>query len=47
MSEKEISRNQAGRLEVISHFEEVTKSVSKGFRYFGISRAAFYRWHNR
>jgi transposase InsO family protein len=47
MSEKEILRNQARRLGVIRHFEEVTKSISKTCRYFGISRAAFYRWRNR
>jgi transposase InsO family protein len=47
MSEKEILRNQARRLGVIRHFEQVTKSISKTCRYFGISRAAFYRWRNR
>ncbi len=44
MSDKEILRNQAGRLGVIRHFEEVTKSILKTSRYFGISRAALYRW---
>lgn len=34
MSEKEILRNQARRLGVIRHFEEVTKSISKTCGYF-------------
>ena len=34
MSEKEILRNQAKRLGVIRHFEEVTKSLSKTCGYF-------------
>jgi hypothetical protein len=34
MSEKEILRNQAKRLGVIRHFEEVTKSIAKACRYF-------------
>lgn len=47
MSEKEILRNQARRLGVIRHFEEVSRNISKTCRYFGISGAAFYRWRNR
>lgn len=47
MSEKEILRNQARRLGVIRHSEEVTKNISKTCRYLGVSRAAFYRWRNR
>jgi transposase InsO family protein len=47
MSEKEILRNQARRLGVIRHSEEAIKNISKTCRYFGVSRAAFYRWRNR
>jgi transposase InsO family protein len=32
---------------VIHHFEEVTHNVSKTYRYFGISRTAYYRWLER
>jgi hypothetical protein len=47
MSEKEILRNQKRRPGIICHAEEVTKSLAKTCRYFGISRAAFYRWLER
>jgi transposase-like protein len=47
MLEKQILRNQKWRLGIIRHVEEVTKNVAKTCRYFGISRAAFYRWYER
>lgn len=47
MSEKEILRNQRKRLGIIHHYEEVTKNKAKTARYFGISRAIFYRWYDR
>jgi len=46
MSEKEILRNQRRRLAIIRHYEEVTKNKAKTARYFGISRAIFYRWYD-
>ena len=47
MSEKEIVRLQHWRLGIIRHALEVTKNVAKTCRYYGISRAAFYRWYER
>ncbi len=47
MSEKEIVRLQQWRLGIIRHALEVTKNVAKTCRYYGISRAAFYRWYER
>ena len=35
------------RLGIIHHYEEVTKNKAKTARYFGISRAIFYRWYDR
>ena len=47
MSEKEILRNQRRRWGIIRHAEEVTQNVAKTCQYFGFSRTAFYRWHER
>ena len=47
MSKKELDRLQAWRLGIIRHALEVTKNVAKTCRYYGISRAAFYRWYER
>ena len=47
MTREEVSRNQRKRLGIIRHVEEVTHNVAKTCRYFGISRATFYRWYER
>lgn len=47
MSEKEIVRLQQWRLGIIRHALEVTKNIAKTCRYYGISRACFYRWYER
>ena len=47
MSRNEIIRNQRWRLGIIRHTEEVTHNIAKTFRYFDISRTAFYRWYER
>ena len=47
MTKEEISRNQRRRLGVIRHVEEITHNVAKTCQYYGISRAAFYRWYDR
>jgi transposase len=47
MSKNEIQRNQRWRLGIIHHAEEVTHNIAKTCRYYGISRTAFYRWHER
>ena len=44
---KEIVRNQKRRLGIIRHYEVATKNKAKTARYFGISRAIFYRWIQR
>jgi transposase len=47
MPEREILRNQRRRLGIIRQYEEVTRNKAKTARYFGISRAIFYRWYDR
>ncbi len=47
MSEKELDRLQNWRLGIIRHAEEVSSNVAKTCRYYGISRACFYRWYQR
>ena len=46
MTERELARGAARRLAVIRHAQEVTGSVSKTCRYYGISRQ-FYKWLRR
>ena len=47
MTERELTRNAARRLAIIRHAEEVTGSVAKTCRYYGISRQVFYKWKSR
>lgn len=47
MTEQELARSAARRLAIIRHADEVTGSVAKTCRYYGISRTAFYRWYRR
>ena len=47
MSETEVAKRAARRLAIIRHAEEVTGSVAKTCRYYGISRACFYKWRER
>lgn len=47
MSEKEINRLQHWRLGIIRHAEEISYNVAKTCRYYGISRACYYRWYER
>jgi len=47
MTEREMSRNAARRLAIIRHAEKVTGNVSQTCRYYGISRATFYKWLRR
>lgn len=47
MSEKEIIRLQQWRLGIIRHALEITGNIAKTCRYYGISRAGFYRWYER
>ncbi len=47
VTERELTRNAARRLAVIRHAEEVSGSVAKTCRYYGISRPAFYKWKRR
>ena len=47
MTEKELARGAARRLAIIRHAQEVTGNVSMTWRYFGITRQAFYTWLRR
>jgi len=47
MTIQEIDRNLRWRLGIIHHVEEITHYVARTCRYYGISRTAFYRWHQR
>ena len=42
VTERELAKNAARRLEIIRHAEEVTGSVVKTCRYHGISRQIYY-----
>jgi transposase-like protein len=41
------TREAKRRLAVIRHVEELSGSVAKSCRYFGISRQAYYTWYRR
>ena len=43
MSEIELTRLQNWRLGIVLHAEEISGNVAKTCRYYGISRACFYR----
>jgi hypothetical protein len=43
-SEKDLARRAKRRLAVLQHAEEVSGDVAATCRYYGISRAVFYRW---
>src|SRR5579872_4739565 len=47
MTERELDRQAQRRLAILRHAEEVSGSVAKTCRYYGISRTLFYRWKNR
>ena len=47
MTERELDRQAQRRLGVLCHAEEVSGSVAKTCRYYGISRTLFYKWRNR
>lgn len=47
MAERELNRQAARRLAILRHAEEVTGSVAKTCRYYGISRQLFYKWKRR
>jgi transposase InsO family protein len=47
VSEQELERQAKHRLSVIRHAQEVTGSVARTCRYYGISRATYYRWYRR
>jgi hypothetical protein len=42
VTEREQAKNAARRLAIIRHVEEVTGSVAKTCRYYGISRQIYY-----
>ena len=47
MSNQELARNARRRLAIIRHAQEVTGTVAKTCRYYGISRQAYYKWFRR
>lgn len=47
MSEQEIKRLQKWRLGILRHVDEITHSVAKTCRYYGIGRTAYYEWYKR
>ena len=47
MTERELDRQAARRLAILRHAEEVSGSVAKTCRYYGISRQLFYKWKRR
>lgn len=47
MTERELNRQAERRLAVLRHAEEVSGSVAKTCRYYGISRTLFYKWKRR
>jgi transposase InsO family protein len=47
VTEQELARGAAKRLAIIRHAQEVTGSVAKTCRYYGISRNAYYKWLRR
>lgn len=47
MSERELAKSASRRLAIIRHAKEVSRSVAKTCRYYGISRQCFYKWLRR
>jgi transposase InsO family protein len=47
VTERELDRQAQRRLAVLRHAEEVSGSVAKTCRYYGISRTLFYKWRRR
>ena len=47
MTERELARIAARRLAIIRHAEEVTGSVARTCRAYGISRSTYYKWLRR
>lgn len=47
MTERELNRQAERRLAILRHAEEVSGSVAKTCRYYGISRQLFYKWRRR
>jgi transposase InsO family protein len=47
VTERELERQARRRLAVLRHAEEVSGSVAKTCRYYGVSRPAFYKWRRR
>jgi transcriptional regulator of acetoin/glycerol metabolism len=47
MTERELARGAARRLAMIRHAQEVSGSVAKTCRYYGVSRPTYYKWLRR
>ena len=46
-NERELEPRAKHRLEILTHAEEVSRSIAATCRYFGINRNVFYRWQRR
>jgi transposase len=47
VTEQELARGAARRLAMIRHAQEVSGSVAKTCRYYGVSRPTYYKWLRR
>jgi transposase InsO family protein len=47
VSERDLAKRAAKRLAILRHAEEVSGSVAKTCRYYGVSRSCFYKWLER
>jgi len=47
VSERDLAKRAARRLAILRHAEEVSGSVAKTCRYYGVSRSCFYKWLER
>jgi transposase InsO family protein len=47
VTQRELDRQAERRLGILRHAEEVTGSVAKTCRYYGITRQTFYKWKRR
>jgi len=47
VTERELARGAARRLAMIRHAQEVSGSVARTCRYYGVSRPTYYKWFRR
>ena len=47
IGDRERAQRATARLRVLQHYEQVSRSISRTCRFFGISRTLFYEWRRR